>query len=67
MDNFVVVGGSGFMGSHTADALTNQGHYISTPYRYTPKQAKKLIPSEFIDLGEGILEIVEELHNISNK
>jgi UDP-glucose 4-epimerase len=37
-------------------------HYISTPYRYTPKKAKKLIPGEFIDIGQGILEIVEELH-----
>lgn len=45
---------------------TSHGHYISTPYRYTPKQAKKLVPSEFIDLGEGILEIVEELHNGNN-
>ena len=38
-------------------------HYTMTPYRYTPKSAKKLIPEEFIDLGEGILEIVEEIHN----
>ena len=45
---------------------TSHGHYISTPYRYTPKQAKKIVPSEFIDLGEGILEIVEELHNGNN-
>jgi UDP-glucose 4-epimerase len=40
----------------------HHGHYTSTPYRYTPKQAKKLVPDEFIDLGEGILELVEELH-----
>jgi UDP-glucose 4-epimerase len=40
----------------------HSGHYVSTPYRYTPKQAKKLVPDEFIDLGEGILELVEELH-----
>jgi UDP-glucose 4-epimerase len=37
-------------------------HYITTPYRYTPKKAKKLIPEEFIDIGQGILELVEELH-----
>lgn len=40
----------------------HHGHYTSTPYRYTPKQAKKLVPDEFIDLGEGILELVEELN-----
>ena len=37
-------------------------HYGITPYRYTPKRSKKLIPDEFVDLGEGILEIVEEIH-----
>jgi len=45
--------------------VTNQkyeGHYVMTPYRYTPKQAKKLVPDEFVDLGEGVLEIVEELY-----
>ena len=44
-------------------------HYIMTPYRYTPKKAKKLIPEEFIDIGQGILELVEELHekNILDK
>ena len=36
-------------------------HYQATPYRYTPRQAKKLIPSEFIDLGQGILELCEEI------
>jgi len=39
-----------------------QGHYVMTPYRYTPKQAKKLVPNEFIDLGEGILKVVEEIY-----
>lgn len=37
-------------------------HYKMTPYRYTPKQAKKLVPSEFIDLGQGILEVFQEVH-----
>ena len=37
-------------------------HYRMTPYRYTPKQAKKLVPSEFVDLGQGILEVIEEIY-----
>ena len=42
-----------------------EDHYSMTPYRYTPRQAKKLVPSEFVDLGEGILEIFEEIdHSI---
>ena len=36
-------------------------HYRLTPYRYTPRQAKKLVPAEFIDLGQGILETCEEI------
>ena len=34
-----------------------------TPYRYTPKGAKKVMPDSFIDLGEGILEVIEEIDN----
>ena len=41
-------------------------HYGITPYRYTPKRSKKLIPDEFVDLGEGILEIVEQMHEKQN-
>ena len=40
----------------------SQDHYTMTPYRYTPKQAKKLVPDEFIDLGQGVLEIIEDIH-----
>ena len=42
-------------------------HYSMTPYRYTPKQAQKLIPDEFVDLGQGVLEIVEEIHDEANE
>tara|TARA_B110001450_G_scaffold207151_1_gene197439 strand:- start:3174 stop:4058 length:885 start_codon:yes stop_codon:yes gene_type:complete len=41
----------------------SQDHYIMSPYRYTPKQAKKLVPDEFIDLGQGVLEIIEDVHH----
>ncbi len=34
-------------------------HYAYTPYRYSPKRAQKLIPDNFRDLGQGILEIIE--------
>tara|TARA_B100000029_G_scaffold447951_1_gene470106 strand:+ start:233 stop:1135 length:903 start_codon:yes stop_codon:yes gene_type:complete len=39
-------------------------HYSSTPYRYTPKRARKMVPSEFIDIGEGVLEMIEELSGV---
>jgi UDP-glucose 4-epimerase len=42
-------------------------HYRVTPYRFSPKRAKKLVPEEFIDLGQGILELCEEVANESNQ
>jgi len=36
-------------------------HYVMTPYRFTPKRAMKMVPDTFIDLGHGILEVVEEI------
>ncbi len=40
----------------------SQEHYRMTPYRYSPRSARKLVPSEFVDIGQGILEVVEETH-----
>ncbi len=37
-------------------------HYGNTPYRYTPKHAKKIVPTEFVDLGQGLLDIIEETY-----
>ena len=36
-------------------------HYKLTPYKYTPKQGKKMVPIVFVDLGQGILDLVEEI------
>jgi len=38
-------------------------HYGNTPYRYTPKTSMKLIPTEFVDMGQGLLDLIEEIHN----
>ncbi len=43
------------------DSAIDQNHYASTPYKYTPKRAIKLVPDEFIDLGQGILDLIEEI------
>ena len=50
-----------------ADSKTENYHYKMTPYRYTPKYAYKLVPKEFIDLGQGILELVEEVAEDQNE
>jgi UDP-glucose 4-epimerase len=36
-----------------------EGHYIRTPYHYEPDLAEKYIPETYIDLGEGLLEIIK--------
>ena len=41
-------------------------HYVKTPYRYTPKQSKKISPSEYIDFGQGLLEVIEEAFKKKN-
>lgn len=38
-------------------------HYTLTPYRYTPREARKLVPNVFIDIGQGILDLLEEVHH----
>ncbi len=40
-------------------------HYGQTPYRYAPKSAKKLVPQEFVDLGQGLLDVIREVHDES--
>lgn len=40
----------------------NKFHYGNTPYRYTPKTSMKLVPTEFVDFGQGLLNIFEEIH-----
>ncbi len=49
------------------DKNIDQSHYETTPYRYTPKNAMKLVPSEFIDIGQGILDLVEQISSENNK
>jgi len=38
-------------------------HYEITPYCFKPKVAKKLVGSQFYDLGQGILECLADINN----
>lgn len=40
----------------------NIGHYKITPYSYHPIVAKKLVANPYIDLGQGLLECIQEIH-----
>ena len=43
------------------DDNSRSEHYGLTPYRHKAKDAKKIVPTEFKDLGQGLLVIVEEV------
>jgi len=36
------------------------GHYVRTPYAYQPKLGKKYIPPMHVDLGQGLLQVIDE-------
>lgn len=42
----------------------NPLHYNITPYNYAPKIGKKIINNPYVDIGQGILEVVKEISNI---
>ncbi|OGQ25207.1 MAG: NAD-dependent epimerase [Deltaproteobacteria bacterium RBG_16_71_12] len=39
-----------------------QGHYKVTPYAFTPRPGHKLTATHFVDMGQGLLQVVEQLH-----
>jgi len=36
------------------------GHYLVTPYSFQPRLGHKLVPDSFIDLGQGLLDCLNE-------
>jgi UDP-glucose 4-epimerase len=38
------------------------GHYAVTPYAYTPRPGKKLVTTHYVDMGQGLLGMVEDIH-----
>lgn len=39
----------------------SNGHYAVTPYAYTPRPGRKLTTPHFVDMGQGLLRLVEEI------
>jgi UDP-glucose 4-epimerase len=37
------------------------GHYAVTPYAYTPRPGKKLVTTHYVDMGQGLLRMVEDI------
>jgi len=42
-------------------------HYKITPFTFAPKLAKKLIPNYYLDMGQGLLECMEEIFTKHNQ
>jgi UDP-glucose 4-epimerase len=38
------------------------GHFAITPYSFRPKVARKLVANPYVDMGQGLLECLEEIH-----
>ena len=37
------------------------GHYVRTPYAYQPKLGRKFVPPMHVDLGQGLLQLIDEV------
>ena len=48
------------------DQSNEISHYKITPYSFRPKESKKLVPEKFVDIGQGVLEIIHELNDLKN-
>ena len=46
---------------------TYDGHYVRTPYAYQPKLGKKFAPSLYVDLGQGLLGLIDDVSQHTKK
>ncbi len=43
-----------------------EGHYHLTPYTFAPRLGQKLVPSDYIDIGQGLLDCIQEIWEKEN-
>jgi UDP-glucose 4-epimerase len=43
------------------------GHYSITPYTYQPSLGKKLLTQEYVDMGQGIIQLLEEMRRENSR
>jgi UDP-glucose 4-epimerase len=44
-----------------------EGHYIRTPYAYQTQIGRKYVPSMHVDLGQGLLQLIDEIRGIGRR
>jgi UDP-glucose 4-epimerase len=42
-------------------ATSPAGHYVQTPYNYTPRLGQRLMRTTYIDLGLGLLDCLQHM------
>lgn len=42
---------------------TDEAHYRITPYSFVPKIGRKLVSHYYVDMGQGLLECINEIYN----
>jgi len=45
----------------------HSGHYVRTPYAYQPRLGRKYVPPLHVDLGQGLLQLIEDVENRSGR
>jgi UDP-glucose 4-epimerase len=45
----------------------NEGHYDITPYAFHPKVGHKLVANEYVELGQGIMDCLADIHERLHK
>jgi UDP-glucose 4-epimerase len=40
----------------------DEGHYVMTPYAFHPRIGHKLVANDYVDLGQGLLDCLADLH-----
>lgn len=42
-------------------AVATKNHYQTTPYKYAPRLGRKLVSNLYVDMGQGLMQLVEEI------
>ena len=45
---------------------SSEAHYTVTPYSFSPKIGNKLVGNRYMDMGQGLLECLHEIHSSMN-
>jgi UDP-glucose 4-epimerase len=43
---------------------TSSAHYAITPYQFRPRLPRKLVSNHYTDLGQGLIDCLQELHDL---